>query len=146
MFLAAGNVAVAHVCALRQLLSGKDRGLQSCGGLPVYVTDETPPSNYPGIGVPFLVHLSFKPSHLIPYWIVFIFFVLVSLWTAVGSLLGFKSSDQTSLMSRRTVLGLASYVTVVSRMRAELCLDYSPKYSWEESQQRANSYYTKNLK
>lgn len=138
-----GNVAAAHVCALRKLLSGKDEGLQKCGGLPMYVTDNTPPQNLPGLAQPFIQHLNLLPSRLLPYWMVYLMLMLTALWTAVWAVLGFASRP--SSLPPLTLHRFCGTATVVSKMRAELCIGYSPPYSWSEAQRRANLYYCKKI-
>lgn len=138
-----GNIAAAHVCALRKLLSGTDEGLQECGGLPIYVTDNSPPYHLPGLVQPFLQHLNLQPSRLLPYWMVYLMLMLTAIWTAFWALLGFASRP--SSLPSLTLHRFAGTATVVSKMRAELCIGYSPPYSWPESKRRANLYYCKKV-
>ncbi|KAK3879194.1 hypothetical protein Pcinc_016216 [Petrolisthes cinctipes] len=137
-----GNVAEAHVCALRKLLSGNDNHLEACGGMPVYVTDNTPPHNLPGLVQPFLESFGIQPSQMLPYWWVSLMMLLAGLWTAMWSLLGFTDNKEASSHPIRALHRYAGTVTVVSRMRAELCLRYSPPYSWPQALKRATQYYT----
>lgn len=138
-----GNVAYAHVCAVRKLLSGKQSGLQDCGGLPMYVTDHTPPNTVTVLVEPFLEHLHLKPARQFPYWLVYLLLLLASLWTFVWSHIGFACRP--SSMPTYTFHRFTGTATVMSRMRAELCIGYSPPYSWNESKQRSNAYYSKKL-
>lgn len=143
MILFSGNVAFAHVCALRKLLSDKPSGLQDCGGLPMYVTDHTPPNTVSVIVEPFLEHLHLKPARQFPYWLVHLLLLLTALWTYVWSLIGFACRP--SSMPTFTFHRFASTAMVMSRMRAELCTGYSPPYSWSEAKQRSIEYYSKKL-
>lgn len=138
-----GNVAAAHVCALRKLLSGTDEGLQECGGLPIYVTDNTPPHNLPGLAQPFIQHLNLHPSRMLPYWLVYLMLMLTAIWTAAWAVLGFASRP--SSLPPLVLHRFSGTATVVSKMRAELCIGYSPPYSWAEAQRRANLYYCKKI-
>ena len=142
-FLVVGNIAVAHVCALRKLLSGVNEGLQECGGLPMYVTDDTPPQNLPGLTQPFLQHLDLYPSRLLPYWMVYFMLMLTAIWTGIWAVLGFASLP--SSLPSITLHRYSGTATVVSKMRAELCTGYAPLYSWPEARRRANQYYCKKI-
>lgn len=146
MQLFAGNVAEAHVCALRKLMSETDNPLEDCGGLPVYVTDNTPPHNLPGLVEPFLESFNAYPSKMLPYWWVSILLLLAALWTALWSVLGVKGSQETSSLPTRVLHKYGGTVTVVSRMRAVLGLKYSPPYSWPEARERSTQYYVQKLK
>lgn len=143
LILFSGNIAFAHVCAMRKLLSGKQSGLQDCGGLPMYVTDYTPPNTAPVLVEPFLEHLHLKPARQLPYWLVYLMLVLAALWTYVWSHIGFACRP--SSMPTFTFHRFAGTATVMSRMRAELCVGYSPLYSWNESKQRSVAYYSKKV-
>ncbi|KAK8747165.1 hypothetical protein OTU49_016652, partial [Cherax quadricarinatus] len=136
-----GNVAVAHVCALLHLVSGDNEGMRRCGGLPVYVSDDTPPNNLQGLAEPFLLPLGLLPSKNLSYWIVSFMIMLASLWAFTCSLLGIKRKNKQSSLPSLFFHRFASTITVVNRMRAELCLGYTPPYSWGQSQERSNSYY-----
>ncbi|XP_042236250.1 3 beta-hydroxysteroid dehydrogenase/Delta 5--_4-isomerase-like isoform X5 [Homarus americanus] len=141
----AGNLGVAHVYALKHLLNGPAGGVQGCGGLPMYVTDDTPPNNLPGLAEPFLHHLHLQPSRNTSYWVLYLLLILSSLWAFVWSLLGYNSEGIPSSLPLLPLHRSASTIIVVSRMRAELHTGYTPAYTWEEARQRSNSYYTKNL-
>nr|XP_053636977.1 LOW QUALITY PROTEIN: 3 beta-hydroxysteroid dehydrogenase type 7-like [Cherax quadricarinatus] len=136
-----GNVAVAHVCALLHLVSGDNEGMRRCGGLPVYVSDDTPPNNLQGLAEPFLLPLGLLPSKNLSYWIVSFMIMLASLWAFTCSLLGHQEKNKQSSLPSLFFHRFASTITVVNRMRAELCLGYTPPYSWGQSQERSNSYY-----
>nr|XP_045609163.1 3 beta-hydroxysteroid dehydrogenase/Delta 5-->4-isomerase-like [Procambarus clarkii] len=140
-----GNVAVAHVNALGHLISGRSDGMEGCGGMPVYVTDDTPPHNLSGLAEPFLHHLSLQPSKNHSYWIISLMMLIASIWAMFWSLLGFKKERNLSSLPPLTLHRLAATITVVSRMRAELYLGYTPRYTWDQAQHRSNSYYTKYL-
>lgn len=139
-------MAEAHVCALRKLMSGTGNHLEDCGGLPVYVTDNTPPHNLPGLVQPFLESFYAQPSKMLPYWWVSILLLLAGLWTALWSMLGLTGSKEASSLPTRALHKYAGTVSVVSRMRAELCLRYSPPYSWPQARERSTQYYIQKLK
>lgn len=138
----AGNAAAAHVSALRKLLKEKDAGeLQSVGGLPVYVTDNTPPNNLPGLVYPFLRPLDVQPARNLSYWPIAILLLLSKAWGALVSALGLRSPGPSPLPSW-TLHRLGQTISIVSRMRAELSMGYVPPYSWEEALARSTSYYS----
>lgn len=139
-------MAEAHVCALRKLMSGTVNPLEDCGGLPVYVTDNTPPHNLPGLVQPFLESFNVQPSKMLPYCWVSIILLLAALWTALWSMLGVTGGKGNSSLPTRVLHRYAGTVTVVSRMRAEISLRYSPPYSWPQARERSTQYYIKKFK
>lgn len=137
-----GNAAAAHVMALRKLLREEDAGeLQHVGGLPVYVTDDTPPNSLPGLAYPFLRHLDLQPARNLSYWTVAILLLLAKAWGAVLSALGMGSPGPSALPSW-TIHRLGQTIAVVSRMRAELSMGYAPPFSWPEALARSTAYYS----
>lgn len=137
----AGNVAVAHVCALKHMMSDEKPSLQTCGGLPVYVTDDTPPNNLSALTTPFLNHVGFEPSLELSYWTV----SLHLYWANLKSKIGLQTDGQESCLLTWPLHHLAGTIAVVSRMRAELCLGYNPSYTWEQALKKSNLYYSHQL-
>lgn len=143
-----GNVAWAHVCAARALAREEEEAVleaQRVSGLAVFVTDDTPKGDllcltqllltFPdvsGVGAAPLVRVR---ASLLPTWLWFLGATLVELLQpALGARL--------PVQPRAYVRYLASFV-MLSRLRAETRLRYTPKYAADEALTRSRAYYAR---
>ncbi|XP_068218054.1 uncharacterized protein [Palaemon carinicauda] len=142
----AGNVATACICAIKHLLTDEGRSnLHTCNGLPVYVTDDTPPNNLVDLASPFLGHTNIEPSAKDHYWTVTLSLYWNDLMNSIKAKIGLSGEGEEHALPTWALHQFAGTITVVSRMRAELCLGYAPPYSWEQALKRSNLYYSRCL-
>lgn len=142
----AGNVAVAYIGAINHLLTDEGRSeLHTCNGLPVYITDDTPPNNLVDLASPFLEHANLEPSSKDSYWAISLSLYWADLVYGIKTRMGLTTGGQGQALPIRVLHQFAGTISVVSRMRAELCLGYTPAYSWEQAMKRSNLYYSRYL-
>ena len=129
-FTYVGNVAWAHLCAMRALLRGGD----TSGGKGFFITDDTPPLSVEFFE-PIITRLGYQYLPFgIPLRVVIFLAVLVEFFVWILSPL---VSLRTSPSFKRSMIdtGFVNSHTFC-RKRAETLLQYQPLFSYEESKER----------
>ncbi|KAB7508212.1 3beta-hydroxysteroid-dehydrogenase/decarboxylase isoform 1 [Armadillidium nasatum] len=92
-FTYAGNAAYAHICAMNQLLRKNVHPLRDCGGVPIYISDNSPVGTTNHVLQPFLQHFGLKTSPLvnIPVSFLLMYSAILSMWATIWRNLGWPS-------------------------------------------------------
>lgn len=124
-----GNVAWAHICAMR--------APSSADGQVFYITDDTPSMNLFDFLEPFYQSRGYSYSRWrIPFSLVYYLmsFVEMILW-----LLG--PFHEFNLPNTKNSLTFVNCDHSFNRQKAAELLDYQPKYNYEQSSSRSMKYY-----
>lgn len=129
---------------MNQLLRKNVHPLRDCGGVPIYISDNSPVGTTNHVLQPFLQHFGLKTSPLvnIPVSFLLMYSAMLSLWATIWRNLGWPSKLE-STTPPYTLQSIAANVAVVNRARAELSLKFKPPYTWEESHDASVKYYEK---
>ncbi|XP_055337507.1 3 beta-hydroxysteroid dehydrogenase/Delta 5--_4-isomerase type 1-like [Paramacrobiotus metropolitanus] len=134
-----GNVAWAHVQALKSLIEHPD----DCAGQAYFITDNTPMLSPFQFARPFLEDRRMRLSRFsvpisVIYFVVltfiFVFNLLLRVWP------DWDAVKRTKLPSKAQIMFLRMGVSF-DRSKAERVLNYSPRYTYEESVDASRKYY-----
>ncbi|XP_022185867.2 3 beta-hydroxysteroid dehydrogenase type 7-like [Nilaparvata lugens] len=135
----AGNAAFAHICARRSL----QKNPRDIGGLPVFITDDTPITDI----TKFVTRVANEPNtkfyKMAKWCIPTIITVFLALLLDFLVRISFPYLISKRLpVSPKAAFSYVASILHYSRLRASLYLNYSPKYSTESSMEQSNKYYT----
>lgn len=134
----AGNMAWAHVCAVKTLL--RSSTATAMDGRAFFITDDTPVMNIFDFCETFMKIRNFRFSRLrLPYRLMYaVVFLLTWLFWLLRSILGKNSANSNISLSVVISTNLSVYF---KRTLAERNLDYRPKYTYRESLEKCLPYY-----
>lgn len=131
-----GNAAWAHICAKDTLL---DRP-KSIGGLPIFITDDSPITDLPK----FCVHMTCpqgEPSYYNHSWWYLPSFLSYFLAIVIEPFLTLLLPGPLPLAPTAAVTFLGSII-LYNRLRADTHLQYAPVYQYQSVKSRTMKYYT----
>ena len=128
-----GNVAWAHICAMRTLRDQSD----VCGGKAYFITDDTPRLDFVDHISPFLKARGYRFANFqIPYRLAY--FVIMVLQTLLMLL---KPIKPINLPVNLKILDYINCNYSFRRTKASNDLGYRPIFSHEESMKSSTEYY-----
>ena len=129
----AGNVAWAHLCALKAL----NENPRQVGGEAYNVTDDTPPGTYTSLYEPFINGVGYKYTNFsIPYVVVFFTFVFMKvLFIILRPVV--KLNIETGFKNMR----MCTMHLTFTRKKIERLCGYKPLYNYQESLSNSVAYY-----
>ncbi|XP_071484393.1 3 beta-hydroxysteroid dehydrogenase type 7-like [Diadema antillarum] len=131
----AGNVAWAHILAIKELMKPSTEELVS--GQAFFVTDDTPIGKISDFFTPFVIGVGAKMSTFtVPYWFLYILATLVEI---VAWLL--QPFLRLKLFVTTTTVSYVHGVYYFSYEGAHRCLGYEPLYTYDEAVERSLAFY-----
>ncbi|XP_075217878.1 3 beta-hydroxysteroid dehydrogenase/Delta 5--_4-isomerase type 1 [Lycorma delicatula] len=137
----AGNVAWAHICAKNILQQDPTR----IAGLPVFINDDSPVRDIIKFSLNLINNpISKKKHYRLSWWYlpIFISYIITSFIEFIFKLIYPSVIRKRLPVAPKSVVTFLGSILLYSRLRASIHLNYSPIYTYKESEMKSVQFYT----